>query len=66
MKCSLCGGEMGDTTAHTCPLVMAYLPTPVRQPWKCPVCNGTGKVGTTTTVAEVPCHACNGSGIVWG
>jgi DnaJ-class molecular chaperone len=70
MICPKCGQEMGDTTAHSCALVTTYPPMPERRPWKCPVCNGTGKavqcdVMTPITV-PVPCPACNGACIVWG
>ena len=40
------------------------------KPYKCPVCDGAGKLmsylsGTATYPTET-CHACCGSGIVWG
>lgn len=46
------------------------------QPYRCPVCNGNGKVpngfynqtsvywSSTSTAPEI-CRSCNGSGIVW-
>jgi len=44
-------------------------------PHRCPVCGGSGKVGavdcfgqhvaTTAGLLTNPCHACNGTGIVW-
>lgn len=49
-----------------------------KQSWKCPVCNGTGKVSIPPEVAgDQPtfthssggpweCRACRGAGIVWG
>lgn len=40
-----------------------------RRPFRCPVCDGRGKivwpVGTDTG-GDAPCHACAGTGIVWG
>jgi len=73
MICNKCGNEMGDTAAHACAFTATYPPQPGRRPWKCPVCDGTGK----TTNAFIPaalyetttpedCRACNGTGIVWG
>jgi len=39
------------------------------KPYKCPVCEGSGKQYTsqasTNTVSD-NCHACFGNGIVWG
>lgn len=43
------------------------------QPFKCPACDGQGKRvlppaysgGTCVSMTESPCHACNGTGIVW-
>lgn len=48
------------------------------QPFKCPVCNGTGMVespfmwsgntfvDTGGNGCRTPCHACGGTGIIWG
>ena len=69
MMCHKCGMEIGDTTTHSCALVTTFPPTDERRPWKCPVCNGSGKVlpvGSATTITEYVCHACKGTGIVWG
>lgn len=73
MICLKCGQEMGDTTAHTCALITTYPPMPERRPWRCPVCDGTGKTTYPFAPAALyemheqePCHACNGTGIVWG
>ena len=44
------------------------------QPYRCPVCNGTGQVlstfyqevgNTTAAIHSVQCRSCGGSGIVW-
>lgn len=47
------------------------------QPYKCPICNGTGTVPngfynqnldgwyTSTTTRDETCRSCNGTGIVW-
>ena len=51
---------------------------PLKQPFKCPVCNGTGLVSrppeiagdveswTSSTTNTYPCKACAGTGIIWG
>jgi len=51
---------------------------PSKQPFKCPVCNGTGLVSrpqeiagdidswTSNSTNPYPCKACAGTGIVWG
>ncbi len=69
MKCNKCGMETGDATAHTCPTIPTYPPLPERRPWKGPGGCGTGKgcpTGSATMLDELPCHACNGTGVVWG
>uniref|UniRef100_A0A6M3L751 Putative chaperone n=1 Tax=viral metagenome TaxID=1070528 RepID=A0A6M3L751_9ZZZZ len=39
-------------------------------PHKCPVCEGTGQtpgvLGPGTLTGPVTCHACGGTGIIWG
>ena len=52
-------------------------PVPAQQPFKCPCCDGTGKVSRPPHIAgdiEVwsdnqcgpyPCQPCNGSGVLW-
>jgi hypothetical protein len=65
--CSGSGGTMG------CPIHgnNIYLPStyyyPSIIPYKCPVCNGNGKM-THGIYGEMwaQCHACNGTGIIWG
>ncbi len=47
-------------------------PAPARTPHKCPVCEGSGKLHQQNTYEStlVPqpkcCHACSGTGVVWG
>jgi DnaJ-class molecular chaperone len=39
-----------------------------RKPHKCPVCDGNGKKPNPHATGEndlLPCHACDGKGIVW-
>lgn len=39
------------------------------QPFRCPVCHGEGRVldeNSGTSALPRTCHACAGSGIVWG
>jgi DnaJ-class molecular chaperone len=58
----------------TCPICKTTICTctekpPPRRPYKCPVCDGTGKVwqrSDSTGINKQPCHACKGTGIVWG
>lgn len=43
-------------------------PLPAKQPFRCPVCMGSGTVplgGDSYSTQEYPCHACGGKGIVW-
>lgn len=44
-------------------------PWPRRIPHKCPVCDGHGARGVpvlgSSNRTAVPCHACDGTGIVW-
>ena len=66
MICARCGKEL--TTAAGCTDARCWT-EPVNKPYRCPVCNGTGKVWpseTATSMSKQPCHACNGTGIVWG
>lgn len=41
-----------------------------KEPYTCPVCSGRGTVPSGfysgTCSIEDPCHACGGTGIVWG
>lgn len=65
-------------TIRTCPCpngrwqIVAHPQTSGRVPHKCPVCGGRGTVpriaygGGSTYTGEDPCHACGGTGIVWG
>jgi DnaJ-class molecular chaperone len=41
-------------------------PAASKQPYKCPVCYGEGKVAVLALSMSLPCHACAGSGVVWG
>ena len=57
---------------------IVYYPDPVHRPWKCPVCDGAGKVSRPPYIAgdqqswassgikTYPCTSCGGTGIVWG
>ena len=66
MICSRCGRDL--TTTAGCPNPRCW-DEPPKHPYRCPVCNGTGKVwptGDTTKMEKQPCSACNGTGIVWG
>lgn len=76
--CDKCGGYIGgdlpDFTHFfvcTCD-IEKNLPSPQKQPFRCPVCNGSGTVSyeghyyTSTTFGGFICHSCNGTGIVWG
>ena len=69
--CPKCGGSgLKDIT----PPIEKYC----TQPFKCPVCNGTGMVespfmwsgntfvDTGGNGCLTPCHACGGTGIIWG
>jgi len=42
--------------------------TPVKHPFACPICKGTGHFGyePTTVPMPSPCRSCDGTGIVWG
>lgn len=48
------------------------LALPVKRPWRCPICAGTGtvehdfytKLGYGTSTERVTCKACSGRGIV--
>ena len=68
-------------TIRTCPWPNEPCPRAVqpagpyvcfRTPHRCPVCFGRGTVpntgygGNSTYTGDAPCHACAGSGIVWG
>ena len=68
-------------TIRTCPWPNGPCPRAVqpagpyvcfRKPHCCPVCGGRGTVrnagygGGSTYTGDAPCHACAGSGIVWG
>jgi DnaJ-class molecular chaperone len=45
-----------------------YSEPPIRRPWKCPICGGSGRVFSAdyTRTNSDQCHACGGTGIVWG
>jgi len=77
MSCTICGQPI-TTTAHLCHLATDWIPTPSPpQPYKCPVCNGTGLVSTPGGVAgDFPtfissscgpwtCRVCTGQGVLW-
>lgn len=71
MHCKDCGQKHDTTTVH-CGM------RPVRYPYKCPVCDGSGKVSRPPWVAgdqqywgdsntaPYTCNACQGTGVVWG
>ena len=72
MPCPVCGLESKYTCCEYC-----FPPAQFSRPYKCPVCDGSGKVGRPPWVAgdqrvfsagetgPWPCRACNGSGILW-
>ncbi len=65
MMCPKCGRQQTTSAGCACELN----PQPGRRPWKCPVCDGSGKVwptGDQTSTAKKECPACKGTGIVWG
>lgn len=76
--CALCGGTHELSSSSGCPRALCT-PTWQRewQPFKCPVCNGTGLVSFPPGQAgDVPtfvssdtgpwaCPPCSGTGIVW-
>lgn len=39
------------------------LASPAKQPFRCPVCGGSGEFGR---LFHTPCHACGGKGVLWG
>lgn len=47
-------------------------PNKEKKPYKCPVCEGTGKVSRPPWIAGniyqwvSTCQACSGSGVIWG
>ena len=55
-----------------------YVAGPDKKPYKCPVCDGTGKVSRPPHIAgdisewvdsqtgPYPCQACEGKGVIWG
>lgn len=46
-----------------------FFGTPGRQPFRCPVCEGCGRKPKDAQLhgySSVPCHACSGTGVVWG
>jgi len=70
-RCWKCGGLM--RTGHSCEVYMSH-----RTPYKCPVCDGAGKVcrppwlggdievwEDTSTGTLYTCQACSGTGVVW-
>lgn len=44
-----------------------FPPETPQQPFRCPLCNGTGRLDAIYEV-RMPsdCHGCKGSGIIWG
>ena len=77
-QCERCGcmvlasGEWTILPICVCP--PEPKPTPQKQPFRCPVCNGGGTVPagiynrfcSTSYNTEETCRSCNGTGIVWG
>ena len=69
---------VNDRLHHPECLPITTLETSRKRPWKCPVCDGQGHLNrppwvagdqlmwTDSDIALHQCHACSGSGIVWG
>jgi hypothetical protein len=72
--CPYCGTptDTGYQCPYRCqPKTYSINPEPQRQPFKCPVCNGIGVLSSlyykgVSGYPDKPCHACSGTGIVWG
>lgn len=79
--CERCGCMVlafGDwTTLPICVCPPEPNPTPQKQPFRCPVCGGSGMVderlydlyplgATVNNTHKINCRSCNGTGIVWG
>lgn len=78
MHCPKCYRPLETTGGCPyCTQVEYYPPLPPKQPYKCPVCEGTGTTlrppGVPGDSREwisdgtvYPCKACGGTGVVWG
>ena len=69
--CPYCNMDTGGNHELYCPVNQNRLtitPETKKQPYKCPVCDGKGKVSTWyhASATEVQCQACKGEGIIWG
>ncbi len=65
--CCTCHSTSGNYQCKCCEKPGYY--TSGKIPHKCPVCNGEGKKPHSREDGEIrwePCHACGGSGILWG
>jgi hypothetical protein len=69
--------DCNNLTSGNCGKHRAYVRFGGRRPFTCPVCAGTGKTfrppyaidaryGCSSGGAVYDCHACEGTGIVWG
>jgi hypothetical protein len=62
--------HIGSAGVRDAEAVFRHQEPPIRRPWKCPICEGAGMVTqyapVMSSVSPVPCHACGGTGIVWG